>query len=113
MAKNPRNSPFSVVELFDGIVVETLFFFDFQWLKLENQITRIMPVTKARKSSAICYQKILGLEKMRRRFCIGPYGKCAKRLLLRSAATDNSHIYTVNSIQTDKCLGQKSAQKIV
>ena len=29
------------------------------------------------------------------------------------AATDYTHIYTVNSIQTGKCLGQKSAQKIV
>ena len=28
-------------------------------------------------------------------------------LLLRSAATDYTHIYTVNSIQTGKCLGQK------
>ena len=34
-------------------------------------------------------------------------------LLLRSAATDYTHIYTVNSIQTGKCLGHKSAQKIV
>ena len=42
-----------------------------------------------------------------------PMGKCAERLLLRSAATDYTHIYTVNSIQTGKCLGQKSAQKIV
>ena len=40
-------------------------------------------------------------------------GKSAERLLLRSAATDYTHIYTVNSIQTGKCLGQKSAQKIV
>ena len=29
------------------------------------------------------------------------------RLLLRSAATTNICIYTVNSIQTGKCLGQK------
>ena len=34
-------------------------------------------------------------------------------LLLRSAATANIRIYTVNSIQTGKCLGQNSAQKIV
>ena len=27
--------------------------------------------------------------------------------------TDYTHIYTVNSVQTGKCLGQKSAQKIV
>ena len=40
-------------------------------------------------------------------------GKCAERLLLRSAATDYTHIYTVHSVQTGKCLGQKSAQKIV
>ena len=40
-------------------------------------------------------------------------GKCAERLLLRSAATDYTHIYTEYSIQTGKCLGQKSAQKIV
>ena len=32
--------------------------------------------------------KLLGMEKMGRQFCIGPYGKCAERLLLRSAATD-------------------------
>ena len=56
--------------------------------------------------------KLLVKEKMRRQFCIGPYGRFAIRLLLRSAATDNIHIYTVNSIQTGKCLG-KSAQKIV
>ena len=31
----------------------------------------------------------------------------------RSAATANIRIYTVNSIQTGKCLGQNSAQKIV
>ena len=35
------------------------------------------------------------------------------RLLPRSAATANIRIYTVNSIQTGKCLGQNSAQKIV
>ena len=42
--------------------------------------------------------KLLGKEKMRRQFCIGPYGRFAIRLLLRSAATDNIRIYTVNSI---------------
>ena len=46
-------------------------------------------------------------------FALDPMGKSAERLLLRSAATDYTHIYTVNSIQTGKCLGQKSAQKIV
>ena len=46
-------------------------------------------------------------------FALDPMGKCAERLLLRSAATDYTHIYTVYSIQTGKCLGQKSAQKIV
>ena len=46
-------------------------------------------------------------------FALDPMGKCAERLLLRSAATDYTHIYTVNSIQTGKCLGQKSAQEIV
>ena len=58
--------------------------------------------------------KLLVMEKMRRRqFCIGPYGRFTIRLLLRSAATANNRIYTVNSIQTGKCLGQNSAQKIV
>ena len=56
--------------------------------------------------------KLLVKEKMRRQFCIGPYGRFAIRLLLRSAATDNIRIYTVNSIQTGKCLGQNSAQKM-
>ena len=57
--------------------------------------------------------KLLVMEKMRRHFCIGPYGRFTIRLLLRSAATANIRIYTVNSIQTGKCLGQISAQKIV
>ena len=57
--------------------------------------------------------KLLVMEKMRRHFCIGPYGRFTIRLLLRSAATSNTRIYTVNSIQTGKCLGQNSAQKIV
>ena len=58
--------------------------------------------------------KLLVMEKMRRQFCIGPYGRFTIRLLLRSAsATDNIRIYTVNIIQTGKCLGQNSAQKIV
>ena len=43
--------------------------------------------------------KLLVMEKMRRQFCIGPYGSFTIRLLLRSAATDNIRIYTVNSIQ--------------
>ena len=30
--------------------------------------------------------KLLVMEKMRRQFCIGPYGRFTKRLLLRSAA---------------------------
>ena len=46
-------------------------------------------------------------------FALDPMGDSLKRLLLRSAATDNIRIYTVNSIQTGKCLGQNSAQKIV
>ena len=46
-------------------------------------------------------------------FALDPMAKCAERLLLRSAVTDYTHIYTVYSIQTGKCLGQKSAQKIV
>ena len=33
-------------------------------------------------------------------FALDPMGKSAERLLLRSAATDYTHIYTVNSIQT-------------
>ena len=36
-----------------------------------------------------------------------PMGRFTIRLLLRSAATANIRIYTVNSIQTGKCLGQK------
>ena len=57
---------------------------------------------------------LLVMEKMRRQFfCIRPYGRFTIRLLLRSAATANIRIYTVNSIQTGKCLGQNSAQKIV
>ena len=46
-------------------------------------------------------------------FALDPMGKCAERLLLRSAATYYTHFYTVCSIQTGKCLGQKSAKKIV
>ena len=57
--------------------------------------------------------KLLVMEKMRRQFCIRPYGRFAILILLRSAATDNIRIYTVNSIQTGKCLGQNSVQKIV
>ena len=56
--------------------------------------------------------KLLVMEKMRRHSCIRPYGRFTIRLLLRSAATANIRIYTVNSIQTGKCLGQNSAQKI-
>ena len=37
---------------------------------------------------------------------------CAERLLLRSAATDYTHIYTVNSIQTGKCLGKNQRRKL-
>ena len=55
--------------------------------------------------------KLLVMEKMRRQFCIGPYGRFTIRLLLRSAATANIRIYTVNSIQTGKYLGQNSAQE--
>ena len=57
--------------------------------------------------------KLLVMEKMRRQFCFGPYGRFTIRLLLRTAATDNIRIYTVNSIQPGKCLWQNSAQKIV
>ena len=39
--------------------------------------------------------KLLVMEKMRRQFCIGPYGRFTIRLLLRSAATDNIRIYTL------------------
>ena len=46
--------------------------------------------------------KLLVMEKMRRQFCIGPYGRFTIRLLLRSAVTANIRIYTVNSIQTGK-----------
>ena len=34
-------------------------------------------------------QKLLVMEKMRRHFCIGPYGRFTIRLLLRSATTAN------------------------
>ena len=54
--------------------------------------------------------KLLGMEKMGWQFCIGPYGKSAERLLLRSAATDYTHIYSVNSIQTVNALGKISAE---
>ena len=37
----------------------------------------------------------------------------AESLLFRTAATDYTHTYTVNIIQTGKCLVQKSAKKIV
>ena len=56
--------------------------------------------------------KLLGMEKMRRHFALDPMGKCAERLLLQSAATDYTHIYTVNSIQTGKCLGQNQRRKL-
>ena len=58
-------------------------------------------------------QSSWGWRKWGDNFALDPIGKAAERLLLRSAATDYIHIYTVNSIQTGKCLGQKSAQKIV
>ena len=38
--------------------------------------------------------KLLVMEKMRRHFCIGPYGRFTIRLLLRSAAAANIRIYT-------------------
>ena len=56
--------------------------------------------------------KLLVMEKMRRQFCIGPYGRFTIRLLLRSAATANIRIYTVNSIQTGKCLGQNQRRRL-
>ena len=37
--------------------------------------------------------KLLVMEKMRRHFCIGPYGRFTIRLLLRSAAAANIRIY--------------------
>ena len=40
------------------------------------------------------------------------YGKCAERLLLRSAATDYTHIYTVYSIQTGKCWGKNQRRRL-
>ena len=46
--------------------------------------------------------KLLVMEKMRRHFSIGLYGRFTIRLLLRSAAAANIRIYTVNSIQTGK-----------
>ena len=42
--------------------------------------------------------KLLGMEKWGDNFALDPMGKSAERLLLRSAATDYTHIYTVNSI---------------
>ena len=51
--------------------------------------------------------KLLVMEKMRRQFCIGHYGRFTIRLLFRSAATANIRIYTVNSTQTGECLGTK------
>ena len=41
-------------------------------------------------------------------------GKSAERLLLRSAATDYIHIYTVNSIQTGKvnALGKNQRRRL-
>ena len=45
-------------------------------------------------------------------FALDPMGKSAERLLLRSAATDYTHINTVNSIQTGKCLGQNQRRRL-
>ena len=56
--------------------------------------------------------KLLVMEKMRRHFCIGPYGRFTIRLLLRSAAAANIRIYTVNSIQTGKCLGKIQRRRL-
>ena len=79
LGENHRNSPFSVVELFEGKVVEDGFFFQllmainrkpknenvwciFLDYKLSQSYHlalvsgRIMQVTKARKSSAVCCQ---------------------------------------------------------
>ena len=56
--------------------------------------------------------KLLVMKKMRRHFCIGPYGRFTKRLLLRSTATANIRIYTVNSIHTGKCLGQIQRRRL-
>ena len=56
--------------------------------------------------------KLLLMEKTRRQFCIGPYGRFAIRLLLRSAATDNMRIYTVNSVQTGQCLGKNQRRRL-
>ena len=38
--------------------------------------------------------KLLVMEKMRRQFCIGPYGDSLYAYCLRSAATANIRIYT-------------------
>ena len=56
--------------------------------------------------------KLLGMEKWGDNFALDPMGKCAERLLLRSAATDYTHIYTVYSIQTGKCLGQNQRRRL-
>ena len=56
--------------------------------------------------------KLLVMEKMRRHFCIGPYGRFTIRLLLRSAAAAYIRIYTVNSIQTGKCLGKIQRRRL-
>ena len=56
--------------------------------------------------------KLLVMEKMWRQFCIGPYGRFAIRLLLRSAATDNIRIYTVNSIQTVNAWGKIQRRRL-
>ena len=56
--------------------------------------------------------KLLVMEKMRRQFCIGPYGRFTIRLLLRSAATDNIRIYTVISIQTGNAWGKIQRRRL-
>ena len=56
--------------------------------------------------------KLLGWRKWGDNFALDPMGKSAERLLLRSAATDYTHIYTVNSIQTGKCLGKNQRRRL-
>ena len=56
--------------------------------------------------------KLLAMEKMRRHFCIGPYGRFTIRLLLRSAAAANIRIYTVNSIQTGNAWGKIQRRRL-
>ena len=57
--------------------------------------------------------KLLVMEKMRRQFCIGPYGDSLYAYCSEVQRPITFVFTIVNSIQTGKCLGQNSAQKIV